>query len=210
MQQQILDMLDLQDAMNSKVNAAWREQGYAWHRAIWIECAELMEHHGWKWWKKPTPDRDQVILELVDIWHFGLSILLLRGAAPELIAAEVEQGLGEAPAAGDFLEDVERFTQATLDTKAFSVPLFATLMAGAGLSFDELYARYVGKNMLNLFRQAQGYQQGSYRKNWAGREDNEHLVDILNELDCASSSFRDDVYRSLEQRYQDAQQTLEG
>lgn len=203
MQQRILDMLDLQDSMNRKVNDAWREQGFAWHRAIWIECAELMEHHGWKWWKKQSPDRDQVILELVDIWHFGLSILLLRGTAPERIAAEVARDLGAAPAAGDFLEDVERFTQRTLATRDFSVPLFATLMAGVGLSFDELHARYVGKNMLNLFRQDQGYQQGTYRKRWAGREDNEHLMEILNQLDRASGSFRDDVYRSLELRYRD-------
>jgi len=62
----------------------------------------------------------------------------------------------------------------------------------------------VGKNMLNLFRQEQGYQQGTYQKRWAGREDNEHLMDILNELDRTSGSFRDDVYRGLEQRYQAA------
>lgn len=204
MHQRLLDMLDLQDSMNCKVNAAWREQGYAWHRAIWIECAELMEHHGWKWWKKQAPDRDQVILELVDIWHFGLSILLLRGEEPTFIAEEVVRGMGEAPAPGAFLEDVERFTEATLATRDFSVPLFMTLMAGVGLTFDELYARYVGKNMLNLFRQEQGYQQGTYQKRWAGREDNEHLMDILNELDRSSGSFRDDVYRGLEQRYQAA------
>jgi dimeric dUTPase (all-alpha-NTP-PPase superfamily) len=203
MHQQILDMLDLQDSMNCKVNGDWRNQGFAWHRAIWIECAELMEHHGWKWWKKQSPDRDQVILELVDIWHFGLSILLLQGSTAEQIAVQVAADMGKAPAAGDFLEDVECFTRATLDTRDFAVPLFATLMAGVGLSFDELYARYVGKNMLNLFRQEQGYQQGTYRKSWAGREDNEHLMDILNELDRASTSFRDDVYRSLELRYRD-------
>lgn len=204
MHQRIVDMLELQDSMNSRVNANWREQGFAWHRAIWIECAELMEHHGWKWWKKQSPDSDQVILELVDIWHFGLSILLLRGTAPALIAADVAKAMGEAPAAGDFLEDVERFTLATLDTREFSVPLFAMLMAGVGLTFDELYARYVGKNMLNLFRQNEGYQQGTYRKSWAGREDNEHLMEILRELDRASGSFRDDVYRCLELRYRDA------
>jgi hypothetical protein len=33
MQQQLITMLDLQDAMNTKVHPLWREQNYAWHRA---------------------------------------------------------------------------------------------------------------------------------------------------------------------------------
>ncbi|MEA3301271.1 MAG: dUTP diphosphatase [Pseudomonadota bacterium] len=201
MEQQIIAMLELQDGMNTKVHPDWRNQGYAWHRAIWVECAELMEHHGWKWWKKQSPDRDQVILELVDIWHFGLSILLLEGRSRADIAATVAAAIDAAPEAGDFLADVERFTLATLANRRFEVSLFATLMKGVGLDFDDLYARYAGKNVLNLFRQDQGYQSGGYRKTWQGREDNEHLMEILNELDRASHSFRDDLYRSLELRY---------
>ena len=37
-----------------------------------------MDHYGWKWWKKQSPDTEQVKLELVDIWHFGLSQLILE------------------------------------------------------------------------------------------------------------------------------------
>ncbi|MFA5493400.1 MAG: dUTP diphosphatase [Porticoccaceae bacterium] len=201
MRQQILTMLELQDAMNSKVHPQWRSQGYAWYRAIWVECAELMEHHGWKWWKKQSPDKDQVVLELVDIWHFGLSVLLLDGKSHEQIADQVAQVLAAGQAAGDFLDAIERFTAATLAERHFDVSLFAALMACADLPFDELYARYVGKNVLNIFRQDQGYQSGTYRKTWQGREDNEHLMEILNQLDRASHSFREDLYRSLELRY---------
>jgi hypothetical protein len=41
--QQIKIMLDLQDSMNTKVNANWQAQGYEWYRAIWVECAELLD-----------------------------------------------------------------------------------------------------------------------------------------------------------------------
>ena len=201
MKQQLLTMLDLQDAMNTKVNASWREQGFSWYRAIWVECAELMDHYGWKWWKKQTPDMDQVKLELVDIWHFGLSILLLKGDSLEQIATQVETQIQLATSGGDFRSDLEAFTLATLQHQDFDVALFARLMADIGLSFDELHSRYVGKNVLNMFRQDQGYQQGTYRKTWQGREDNEHLMEILAELDRASHSFSDDLYRSLEVRY---------
>ncbi len=141
MKQQILTMLELQDAMNSKVNQNWVDQGFAWYRAIWVECAELLDHYGWKWWKKQTPDADQVKLELVDIWHFGLSILLLESSNEAEIAAAVEQGLANAKPSGDFREDLEAFTLATLQSKGFDVASFATLMAGIDLSFDELYTR---------------------------------------------------------------------
>lgn len=201
MKQQILTMLELQDAMNSKVNENWVDQGFAWYRAIWVECAELLDHYGWKWWKKQTPDADQVKLELVDIWHFGLSILLLESSNEVEIAAAVEQELSRAAPSGDFREDLEAFTLATLQSKSFDVASFATLMSGIDLSFDELYTRYVGKNVLNFFRQDNGYQDGSYRKQWGGKEDNEHLVEAVAELDHSSPLFKDDLYQALEQRY---------
>ena len=201
MKQQILTMLELQDAMNSKVNENWVDQGFAWYRAIWVECAELLDHYGWKWWKKQTPDADQVKLELVDIWHFGLSILLLESSNEVEIAAALEQELSRAAPSGDFREDLEAFTLATLQSKSFDVASFATLMAGIDLSFDELYTRYVGKNVLNFFRQDNGYQDGSYRKQWGGKEDNEHLVEAVAELDHSSPLFKDDLYQALEQRY---------
>ncbi len=52
MKQQLATMLELQNNMNTKVHANWREQQFEWYRAIWIECAELLDHYGWKWWKK--------------------------------------------------------------------------------------------------------------------------------------------------------------
>lgn len=201
MKQQILAMLELQDAMNSKVNSNWVEQNFAWYRAIWVECAELLDHYGWKWWKKQTPDADQVKLELVDIWHFGLSILLLDSDGHESIAGQVAEGFSRAAPSGDFREDLEAFTLSTLQTRKFDVPGFATLMDGIDLSFDELYTRYVGKNVLNFFRQDHGYQDGTYRKQWGGKEDNEHLVEAVSELDHSRADLKDQLYSALKARY---------
>lgn len=52
-------MAAMQDAHNRQVHAAWREQGYPYYRAVWVECAELLDHFGWKWWKHQQPDADQ-------------------------------------------------------------------------------------------------------------------------------------------------------
>ena len=102
MKQQISTMLDLQDSMNSKVKDDWREQNFEWYRAIWIECAELLDHHGWKWWKKQQPDVNQIALELVDIWHFGLSLLLLKDQSHDVICDSVVKAFKTVEASGDF------------------------------------------------------------------------------------------------------------
>jgi dimeric dUTPase (all-alpha-NTP-PPase superfamily) len=200
--QQIKTMLELQDAMNTKVNANWKSQGYEWYRAIWVECAELMDHYGWKWWKKQSPDTEQVALELIDIWHFGLSILLQSGLSIEQVTAKIQSELNIATDEKDFRLDLEKFASATLLDKQIHLNLFGRLMAGVNMSFDQLYRGYVGKNVLNFFRQDHGYKDGSYKKHWFdGREDNEHLVDALQLLDATSASFKDDLYQALVVRY---------
>ncbi len=200
--QQIQIMLELQDSMNTKVTANWREQGYEWYRAIWVECAELMDHYGWKWWKKQTPDTEQVALELIDIWHFGLSILLQSGETQDAIVARVQNELSITTEQADFRLDLEAFAGATLADRQFHIDLFGRLMAGVDMSFDQLYRGYVGKNVLNFFRQDNGYKDGSYRKHWHdGREDNEHLVDVLQSLDAGKLSFKDELYEALKARY---------
>lgn len=200
--QQTLAMLQLQDDMNSKVHPEWRAQGNAWYRAIWIECAELMDHYGWKWWKHQTPDTEQVALELVDIWHFGLSILLQEGENPDAIADRVARELVITTDQDDLRLDVEAFAAATLADQQFHLGLFGRLLAGVKMSYAELYRRYVGKNVLNFFRQDHGYKDGTYRKLWSdGREDNEHLVEVVESLDAAAEGFSEAVYQALEQRY---------
>ena len=52
---------------------------------------ELLDHFGWKWWKLQPGDLDQVRLELVDIWHFGLSDLLRDDLALDVLAAALAQ-----------------------------------------------------------------------------------------------------------------------
>jgi hypothetical protein len=202
MKQALITMLTLQDRMNCKVHPHWIEQGFEWYRAIWIECGELMEHYGYKWWKKQTPDKEQVALEVIDIWHFGLSALFAPGKTVEDIAASIAAQLAGHDYRG---QDVRAATEAlaahALVQRAFSVPLFWDLLCAAELDFDALYRHYVGKNVLNFFRQDHGYKEGTYRKLWDGREDNEHLMDLLKQQDSAAANYADTLYAALQQRY---------
>lgn len=197
-------MLTMQSSMNSRVHEDWVNQDFEWYRAIWIECGELVEHHGYKWWKKQVSDLAQVQLEAIDIWHFGLSALFQDGKSIEVMAGEIQTELEQHQPSGlGIPESTEALALHSLDTRSFSPSLFWDLLIAAELDFQGLYTAYVGKNVLNFFRQDHGYKDGSYIKQWGGREDNEHLVDLLAELDGSAEDFSDQVYSALETRYRE-------
>lgn len=194
-------MATMQDDHNSLVHPNWREQGYDYYRAIWVECAEMLDHFGWKWWKKQDPDIDQVKLELVDIWHFALSELLRAELLEDDIAfALAEVRAGETDAA-TFRQAIEALALSSLNTQSFELPPFISAMRSLPLSYDELFDLYMGKNVLNRFRQNHGYKTGEYQKLWQGREDNEHLIEVLGTLVCAPEDLPDRLYAELSRRY---------
>jgi len=137
----------------------------------------------------------------VDIWHFGLSLLLLKGDSAEAIANHVATEFGTPDQGGDFRLDLEDFTHHTLASKEFEVARFARLMQGIDMDFEQLYVGYVGKNVLNFFRQDHGYQDGTYQKQWGGVEDNEHLVEIVEQMDTSADNFKDELYSRMLERY---------
>ena len=194
-------MLEMQDAMNARVNPDWRQAGNAWYRAIWTECAEMLDHYGWKWWKHQQPDLEQVQLELVDILHFAISDYLLQDADNETVADRIAAEILDPRQDRDIRTAIESMAQSTIANRSMHFSEFANVMTLIEMDFDHLYRTYVGKNVLNFFRQDHGYKDGSYIKVWEGREDNEHLVEVLEDLDSDSPDFREQVYQGLGQRY---------
>ncbi len=202
MLQQLTTMLEMQDRMNRKVHPDWITQRFAWYRALWIECGELIEHYGYKWWKYQQPSWEHVRLEIVDIWHFGMSMHFDGCNTPATIAAAMLEELrAEPPCPLDLREATEALAACALVERRFAVSHFWSLLQAAGMSLDELFTAYVGKNVLNFFRQDHGYQHGSYRKSWQGREDNEHLSELLGTLDAGRPDYETALYAALAQRY---------
>jgi len=201
----VKNMLEMQARMNARVHEHWIDQDFAWYRAVWIECGELMDHVGYKWWKKQEPDMNQVRLEVVDIWHFGMSALFKTESSLDALADTISAHMtNEVMAHTDIHDATEALAHHALESKSFSVPLFAALMKACDLSPEALYRHYVGKNVLNFFRQDNGYKDGTYIKLWNGREDNEHLVEVLEKLDDAAPNYPEAVYEALSHRYQQA------
>ena len=153
--------------------------------------------------KHQSTDLEQVKLEIVDIWHFGLSQLIREGRMEagrvDASVVAVFERMALVPAR-DFRDAVEVLAGAVLARRDFPVAAFVELMAALPLDLDELYRIYIGKNVLNNFRQANGYKSGTYIKVWLGREDNEHLFELVGELDDASGCFPTNSI-ALESRY---------
>lgn len=200
MREQLKEMLQLQDRLNLTVDPNWLTAKYPWHRAIRVEAAELTDHLGWKWWKKQEPDWDQARLEVVDIWHFMLSMFLqdAQGSvdtAVQIFEAGMDVGDREI---FDVLGKKFCLAGLTLHESVDVLSMFASLnycfpklfeqvMTGVGLTWTELHRQYIAKNVLNLFRQAHGYKDGTYVKVWDGREDNEWLADLMRYTPTASA-----------------------
>lgn len=189
---QMFEMIEMQDALNRVVNPDWLTANYPWMRAARVECAELTDHLGWKWWKKQEPNFPQAHIELVDIWHFMLSSALVgvKGNKVDAVASMVGglqfphdavlDLLGKKFAiAGAKLHDQVDLLSAFASAGYVMPALFEAIMANTGLSWAELRRIYIGKNVLNQFRQAHGYKEGTYEKTWHGVEDNVRLEQIM-------------------------------
>jgi len=215
----ILTMLELQQKLNDNTNGKGWENGLTaqgkkidWRRCIYLEAAELVESYPWKHWKNidAEVDTDNVKVELVDIWHFVMSEVLrvnalgdardLKELASDIkasIANENVEYLQDYYAQIEAIEELIEKLFCNFELVDFTATFFR-LCEKLGLGFDELYSLYIGKNILNIFRQDHGYKDGTYIKVWNGKEDNVVMQEILANN---SNIGVDELYKELEKRY---------
>jgi len=204
---QILSMLQLQQQLNDNTNGIGWENGLTkngkpidWNRCIYLECAELIESYPWKHWKNidAVADKENIKIEVVDIWHFLLSeILRVNSITQKLSQAELATRISFANNFGlmrtntkDISDDyfmqikcIEDFIKSIFIGSDLTtiVEKYFKVVVQSGLNLDSLYKLYIGKNILNSFRQDNGYKDGSYKKLWNGVEDNVVMQNILDQ-----------------------------
>ncbi len=216
--EKLIEMYQMQETVNEQVTPGWRNQGNNFHRCIWVECAEMLDYLQYKWWKKTDLDMEQARMEMIDIWHFMLCCDLLNCDPLSIKEAVLDtEGLEEVisdirPGVYDLSvvrDAVDRLALAALHKDNSSMfSYFFELMGAFGLSFDELYCYYVGKNALNGFRVDNGYQDGTYTKQWGEFEDNEVLTSIIEDIqktkpNLGCLSMREFIYQELLLKYKD-------
>lgn len=199
MNSKILLMLQLQNQLNDATNGEDWVKGVTknkkiinWKRCIYMECAEMIDSFPWKHWKniEVEPDWDNLQIEVVDVWHFIMSLAIerysssMKGGIDELANdiseleafAKIDTPAKKFAKQDAIIEKVENIirislSKDTLDIEELMAEFF-DLSAMSSLNLDTLYRLYVGKNILNQFRQDNGYKEGTYIKIWNGEEDN--------------------------------------
>jgi len=174
--QQVQTMFLLQENLNSIVDPNWKDNSHDWLRAAWVECAELVDHVGYKWWKQHSFNLPQAQIECLDIIHFILSkyiedqyLGLRLNAAQDFYQHFYlhPSPLSPSPlSTHSILLSTESFVLSLLQRDPSYLSLLASLCTHLNLSHDSIFKMYVSKNVLNLFRQHHGYKSGSYIKLW--------------------------------------------
>ena len=220
----ILQMLELQQQLNDATNGLGWEDGLTkngkpidWKRCTYLECAELIESYPWKHWKNinARPDYANIKIEAVDIWHFIMSQGLedyKRGdlGSIETLAKNINDLANYSDFSGELKEHFKDYYEQIAVVEVLMKTLFCEgttekLMAAfidvamqSGLNLDTLYTLYVGKNILNQFRQDHGYKEGTYIKIWNGEEDNVTMQKVLEENENVRPN---ELYKALEVAY---------
>jgi dimeric dUTPase (all-alpha-NTP-PPase superfamily) len=220
----IKEMFTLQQRLNETTNGIGWESGYTkqnrqinWYRCIYMELSELIDSFNWKHWKDINiePNWDNIKIEVVDIWHFIMSLgleeykNLNRGSLDGLIDDTIEtkyfyEFVNEPTLTSSedifiIINSIEHFIKDSLTKESYSILIddFFEVALQCGVNIDILYELYLAKNILNEFRQAHGYKDGTYKKMWGEKEDNVVLLEILKKEMMSA----DRLYRELETQY---------
>jgi len=221
----ILLMLQLQNQLNDATNGEDWTKGITkndkvinWRRCIYMECAEMVDSFSWKHWKSidKEPDWDNHQIEVVDVWHFIMSLAIenyaqtLRGGVEDLAVmiselnsfSKINVKKEYFATQDEVIAKVEELIRLSISDKDLNLERlisdFFDLVIISGLDLDTLYRLYVGKNILNQFRQDNGYKDSSYIKIWNGEEDNVVMKRIWEENGDIKP---DGLYKELTKAY---------
>lgn len=220
----IYQMLQLQQQLNDATNGEGWEKGITkngkeidWRRCIYMESAELIDSYPWKHWKSIDAPADihNAQIEVVDIWHFVMSLALedykinIRGdigfLANEIEKIESFRAFRQLSTINknhkEVIVNIEDMLRAIFAHKS-SLNIsekFFVIASDVGLDLKQLYKLYIGKNILNQFRQDHGYKSGEYIKIWNAQEDNEVMKSLL---DNNAELQPDELYSQLKKIYQ--------
>ena len=196
-QDKMLKCLQLQDEINKRINKKWTKERTEedFFRAIWLETAELMEELPWKWWKKTETDYDNLQIEVVDIFHFLLSLILLKHykldhedfftGYTDIAISLFYYGLEYSRKlnTNELITQVETIAKQSLMRNDTGLILtFSGIVNTVFDDFNQMYMLYIGKNILNRIRQEKGYNTGTYKKVINGLEDNKYLTQIIRHI----------------------------
>lgn len=198
-QEQFMAMMDMQSEFNNSVKSDWLFNPPNYALAAVMELVEGLDHTPWKWWKHDELSIDRFFMEVVDAIQFVLSDCIIQAMMSDLEpvvytsrnfrllklnkcnANEIYNQSAIEYSVLDLINDLST-SKRFLNVNFFICFTDLLDIANAlGYTHQQVFTTYIGKNLLNHFRQENGYKKGTYIKMWdTDKEDNDFLQDFLN------------------------------
>lgn len=153
--EKIKEMIKMQKALDS---AIYKEHGARFDvekycLAILDEVGEMVHElkGNWCWWKKTQKpvDRQRVLEELVDVWHFTLSYTYQKQYT---ISISYFEKLYEEIEAHTLFNIIRMFIASD-----YSIERLLLITYKLGFNIDDVYNEYIKKNQENYQRLERGY-----------------------------------------------------
>ena len=154
---------------------------------------------------------ENVKTELVDALHFIVSSTILSGfTETRWLDGEIERAF-----MAGYRRDYDGYYDSLIDaidtliSNTYVSPPHTQLLELcrvanlAGMTYEEMYRRYIVKNVLNEFRRANGYKEGRYIKEWRkNTEDNVVALEVAGDIPV-DSDFKEKLSYALSKVYTD-------
>jgi len=210
----IYDTFELQDNFNENVIQGWKIKNLDWWMAIDDEIMEVLNSVNWKWWKNAKNlkevgtkvDMDNVEVEMVDLFHFLLSIGLEKKKENFMVgmlftATKFNKKFNPQEIIKKVRYEMKLFAQLEVFEMVFLKWL--EVWFGMGKDLNYLLKSYRIKNALNIVRQKFGYKNGTYEKIWDKEnnlEDNVIAWKLAENLEL-NKEFFDKIIEELSKYY---------
>ncbi len=210
-------IIELQKKLNNRVSPEWeadtKQEKYDTWMAILDETVEVLGSKKWKWWKDTAElgsiDWDNVQVELIDIFHFMLSISIQLKQQDSIfmtLMAFQKNKLDGKSAGFNQQEFFDKFwSEFLMAVWQKSIPLVVVKWCEfyylSGGDFNNLVRDYFIKNALNHIRQEFGYSSGKYQKMWRHPSNPSKLVEdnvVAGELLKSTSDLTEDSVTEME------------
>lgn len=155
MRDKILEMANMQHKLNQAILKEYDLEKVDDDKlkfALFDELGELVHElkGDWCWWRKSQKpvDWDKVLEELVDVWHFALTVYLQNEGYLPVTMVEPE---------GNKFADIMYEIQEIASANKFILFNLVHLTIMLGFSVDDVYDAYIAKNKVNYERLENNY-----------------------------------------------------
>jgi len=209
------EIVELQKQLNEKVDIDWIDKNFDWNHAALLESNELLDSFDWKWWKKGETDWANIEIEMLDLFHFLLAKSIVDNNTHVLSNLLLSYDVKHKDMSNEDYDVILANRIQDTIKKQFIPNILNNAQVGAMLAWVEVWYRmgynseklfrlYKMKYTLNIFRQDNGYKDGTYIKMWNGVEDNVFVQLLSDDLEL-NESFIDELYIKLTSEYSKVQ-----